>query len=307
MKQTTPNIMMVRPASFGFNPETAVSNAFQHTVTQAEQKTAQQNALAEFNGLVEVLKQNGVNVTVVFDSEEPRKPDAIFPNNWITTHDDGSIVLYPMCAPNRRYERRRSILDLLQTSFVINTEHDLSGFEADDKFLEGTGSMIFDRINKIAYACLSVRTDVGLLEKFCQLYGYQPVTFTSLDASGKEIYHTNVMMSVAEKYAVICLESIRNPQEREKVMNILNQTGKEIIDITLDQVSHLCGNVIELCNQQRESLLAMSEQSYKAFTASQKAQIQKYSKMVYAPIYTIEKIGGGGVRCMIAEIFLPTK
>ncbi|MCS7004672.1 MAG: arginine deiminase-related protein [Cytophagales bacterium] len=307
MKQTTQHIMMVRPASFGYNTQTAISNAFQHKVTDAELQEAQQKALAEFDGFVAELRKHGVKVNVIFDSEEPKKPDAIFPNNWITMHADGSIVLYPMYAPNRRWERRRSIIDLLKTHYQIIKEYDLSVYEEENKFLEGTGSMIFDRINKICYACLSVRTDKSLLEKFCQIYEYTPVVFTSVDASGKEIYHTNVMMSVAEKYAVICLESIRDSKEREHVVNTLKKTNKEIIDITLEQVNHLCGNVIELTNDKGESLLVMSEQSYKAFRPEQLAQIQKYSKIVYAPLYTIEKIGGGGARCMIAEIFLPEK
>lgn len=307
MTQTTSHILMVRPASFGYNEQTAVSNAFQNNIPEDENAKAQQAALDEFNNFVKILQRNGVNVTIAFDTEEPRKPDAIFPNNWITTHHNGAIVLYPMCAVNRRYERSRGIIDLIKTNFDITKEIDYSSYEAEDKFLEGTGSMIFDRIYKIAYACLSVRTDRELFEKFCQDFGYTPVAFTSVDEDNKEIYHTNVMMSVARHYVVICMESIKSKTEKEKLLKVFKKTGKEVIDISYQQVNQFAGNVIELNSNKGESLLVMSERAYKSFTVEQVSVITKYSKIVYAPLYTIEKIGGGSARCMIAEIFLPQK
>ena len=306
MKQRTSHIMMVRPVSFGFNEQTAKSNAFQHEIDQQENASAQQKAQSEFDAYVKILQEEGVTVNVIQDSQEPKKPDAIFPNNWVTFHQDGTLVLYPMCTPNRRWERRRSILDMIGMGYQINHEIDLSHYEEDEKFLEGTGSMILDRQNKVCYACLSIRTDEALLKEYCQKLGYEPVFFDSVDENGKAIYHTNVMMAMAEKYVVICMESIPDAQQKELLLEKFKETGKEVVDISFEQVKHFCGNVIELANQKGESLLIMSEQAYKAFNQDQKERIEQHSKMVYAPIYTIEKIGGGGARCMVAEVFLPT-
>ncbi len=297
---------MVRPVRFTYNAQTALTNAFQSNTSSDDQKT-QELALAEFDGFVKILKENGVEVIQVFDTPEPHKPDSIFPNNWVSFHEDGTVVLYPMLTENRRWERRRSILELISTGFQINNEIDLTHYEAENKFLEGTGSMILDRENKICYACLSPRTDLEVLNDFAQKLGYRTVVFTSLDANGKEVYHTNVMMCVAKKYAVICLESIKDEKECENVIFTIHQSGKEIVPISLAQMNKFAGNMLELHNAQGESLLVMSEQAYLSLEQKQIDQIQQYSKIVYAPLYTIETNGGGSARCMLAEVHLPKK
>ncbi len=297
---------MVRPVRFTYNAQTALTNAFQSNTSTDAQQT-QGLALAEFDGFVKILKENGVEVIQVFDTPEPHKPDSIFPNNWVSFHEDGTVVLYPMLTENRRWERRRSILELISTGFQINHEIDLTHYEAENRFLEGTGSMILDRENKICYACLSPRTDLEVLNDFAQKLGYQTVVFTSLDANGKEVYHTNVMMCVAKKYVVICLDSIKDEKECENVIFTIHQSGKEIVPISLTQMNKFAGNMLELHNAQGESLLVMSEQAYQSLEQKQIDQIQQYSKIVYAPLYTIETNGGGSARCMLAEVHLPKK
>lgn len=304
--QTTNTVLMVRPVRFTYNAQTALTNAFQNNAS-ADAEQTQSLALAEFDGFVKILKDNGVEVIQVFDTPEPHKPDSIFPNNWVSFHSDGTVVLYPMLTENRRWERRRSILELIGTGFQINNEIDLSHYEAENKFLEGTGSMILDRENKICYACLSPRTHTEVLKDFAQKLGYRTVTFTSLDANGKEVYHTNVMMCVAKKYVVICLESIKDEKKCEHVIFTIHQSGKEIVPISLAQMNQFAGNMLELHNTQGESLLVMSEQAYKSLNQKQIEQIQQYSKIVYAPLYTIETNGGGSARCMLAEVHLPKK
>ncbi|WP_221407670.1 citrulline utilization hydrolase CtlX [Thermoflexibacter ruber] len=304
--QTTNTVLMVRPVRFTYNAQTALTNTFQNNAS-ADAEQTQNLALAEFDGFVKILKDNGVEVIQVFDTPEPHKPDSIFPNNWVSFHADGTVVLYPMLTENRRWERRRSILELISTGFQINNEIDLSHYEAENKFLEGTGSMILDRENKICYACLSPRTHTEVLKDFAQKLGYRTVTFTSLDANGKEVYHTNVMMCVAKKYVVICLESIKDEKECENVIFTIHQSGKEIVPISLAQMNQFAGNMLELHNAQGESLLVMSEQAYKSLNQKQIEQIQQYSKIVYAPLYTIETNGGGSARCMLAEVHLPKK
>jgi len=297
---------MVRPVRFTYNAQTALTNAFQSNTSTDDQQT-QDLALAEFDGFVKILKENGVEVIQVFDTPEPHKPDSIFPNNWVSFHEDGTVVLYPMLTENRRWERRRSILELIGTGFQINHEIDLTHYEAENKFLEGTGSMILDRENKICYACLSPRTDIEVLNDFAQKLGYRTVVFTSLDANGKEVYHTNVMMCVAKKYVVICLESIKDEKECENVIFTIHQSGKEIVPISLAQMNKFAGNMLELHNAQGESLLVMSEQAYQSLEQKQIDQIRQYSKIIYAPLYTIETNGGGSARCMLAEVHLPKK
>lgn len=304
--QTTNTVLMVRPVRFTYNAQTALTNAFQNNTT-ADAEQTQNLALAEFEGFVKILKDNGVEVIQVFDTPEPHKPDSIFPNNWVSFHEDGTVVLYPMLTENRRWERRRSILELIGAGFQINNEIDLSHYEAENKFLEGTGSMILDRENKICYACLSPRTHTEVLNDFAQKLGYRTVTFTSLDANGKEVYHTNVMMCVARKYVVICLESIKDEKECENVIFTIHQSGKEIVPISLAQMNQFAGNMLELHNAKGESLLVMSEQAYQSLNQKQIEQIQQYSKIVYAPLYTIETNGGGSARCMLAEVHLPKK
>ncbi len=286
--QTTDTVLMIRPVRFAYNTQTATTNAFQNSPTMNAEET-QTQALAEFDGFVQVLQENGVNVIQVFDTLEPHKPDSIFPNNWISFHEDGTVVLYPMLTENRRWERRRSILDLIRQGFQIHNEIDLSHYEQDNKFLEGTGSMILDRANKICYACLSPRTDKEVLDDFATKLGYKVVSFTSLDANGIQIYHTNVVMCIANTCCVICLDTIRNTEERTKVVQTIIDSGKEIIEISLEQMNRFAGNMLELHNAKGENLLIMSEQAYKSLDVAQISQ------------------GGGSARCMLAEVFLPKK
>lgn len=295
------SLLMIRPVRFGYNAETAVNNAFQN---QTAQDDVQEKALQEFDNFVSILRSNDIDVLVVEDTIEPHTPDSIFPNNWITFHEDNSIVLYPMFATNRRLERKEHVLQRLNEKYLIQDELDLSINENQNIFLEGTGSIIFDREKKKAYACLSPRTDKELFEKLCTTKGYTPIVFTANDANGDAIYHTNVMMCVGDKYCVICLASITDEAERAMVIATLLSDGKEIIDISLDQMNRFAGNMLQVKNKSGEQFLVMSEQAYKSLTAEQKAQINQYNKILNAPLYTIESNGGGSARCMMAEIVL---
>lgn len=296
---------MIRPVAFGFNEQTAVSNAFQNR--NAEQTDVQQKALQEFDGFVQLLRDNGVNVIVVDDTAEPHTPDSIFPNNWVSFHEDGNVYLYPMQAENRRLERREDIIRDLQEDFNIAHITDLSRFESEHKFLEGTGSMVLDRENKIAYACLSPRTDADILGAFCEQAGYKPVLFDAFDAKGKAIYHTNVLMAITTKYVVICLESITDDEQLEAVIDAIESSGKEIINITFDQMNHFAGNMLEVHNQAGDSLIVMSASAWNSLDDEQQEALSSYSKPLYADISTIETNGGGSARCMMAEVHLPAK
>ncbi len=301
--QTTSNLLMVRPASFGFNDQTADSNAFQQ---RTELPEVAQQALKEFDAFVELLRSHGVNVTVVNDTAEPHKPDAIFPNNWVSFHSNGDVIMYPMQAQNRRWERNEAAIRSLEGQFKVGHIIDLSRFELQDKFLEGTGSMVLDRENRIAYACLSPRTDLDVLNEFCNYMDYEPMAFHSVDSKGKAIYHTNVMICLGSSYAVICLESIADEQERNQVIESLQKTGKEIIDITYEQMDHFAGNMLEVQNDKGKSLLVMSASAKASLTEQQLNTLQSYSNIISPDISTIETIGGGSARCMIAEIHLPS-
>ncbi len=302
--QTTSHLLMIRPVRFGYNAETAVNNAFQ--VQTAEEDT-QQKALQEFDGFVTLLRSRGVDVTVVEDSPEPHTPDSIFPNNWISFHHDGRIVLYPMYAINRRAERKPQVTNLVAEKFTINERIDLTHFEVDGLFLEGTGSMVLDRENRLAYACLSPRTDAGVLEEFCRQLNYRPVLFDATDGNGQPIYHTNVMMCVADRYIVICLESIANPEQQQYVTDTISKSGKEIIAISLKQMNHFAGNMLQVENERREKLLVMSSQAYESLDQEQVAHLEKYNPILHSPLATIEANGGGSARCMMAEIHLPLR
>lgn len=302
--QTTSNILLVRPASFGFNHQTSESNAFQHSINESH-AAIQQKVNEEFNGFVATLQAKGLNVIVADDTKNPIKPDAIFPNNWTSFHADGTVVLYPMFAPNRRLERRLDIIETLKKQFKVTAIIDLAVYESDYKFLEGTGSIVFDHDNKIAYACLSPRTHQELLLQLCHYINYTPHYFFAYDENGKEIYHTNVMMCIGEKFAVICLQSITSINERHAVLTSLTKTGHEIIDISLEQMNHFAGNMLALQSGTGERLLALSQSAYDSLTLQQKEQLAKYCEFIPLPITTIETIGGGSARCMIAELFLP--
>ena len=293
---------MVRPVAFGFNTQTAESNAFQNR--DEDQQAVQQKAVQEFDRFVKVLRDNDVNIKVINDTVEPHTPDSIFPNNWVSFHDNGDIFLYPMQAQNRRLERREDIIRLLEESFKANHVIDLSRFEVKNQFLEGTGSMVLDRENKIAYACLSPRTNAEVLKAFCDYTGYKAVTFDALDQNGQAIYHTNVLMAIGSKFAVICLDSITEHFEKELVIKSLTDTGKEIIDISFNQMNRFAGNMLEVRNNKGETLIVMSQAAYNSLDAEQISALEKYGKLIYADISTIETNGGGSARCMMAEVHL---
>jgi len=295
---------MIRPVNFGYNAETAVNNAFQ---IRGEEEDVQSKALKEFDRFVEVLQQNDVDVTVAEDTMEPYTPDSIFPNNWVSFHSDGTVLLYPMYAVNRRGERKQHVLDKVAEKFSIKKKIDLSRYEKDNVFLEGTGSMVLDRENKIAYACLSPRTDEQVLADFCSQMGFRAVLFHGVDGNGQPIYHTNVMMCVADKYIVICFDSIPDDEEKINVINAILQTGKEIIDISLDQMNHFAGNMLQVENKDGEKLLVMSTQAYESLSDGQRKKLGSFNKIVHSSLTTIEANGGGSARCMMAEVHLPVR
>lgn len=295
---------MIRPVNFAFNAETAVNNAFQ---VAGETDEVQETARLEFDGFVKLLRENGVDVTVVEDTPVPYTPDSIFPNNWVSFHADGTVLLYPMFAPNRRTERKPHILEALTGHFTIRQTLDLTGFEHQNLFLEGTGSMVLDRDQKIAYACLSPRTDRTVLEDFCTKMQYRAVIFDAVDASGQPIYHTNVMMCVADRYVVICLDSIADAGQRQQVSDSITQSGKAIIPISLDQMAHFAGNMLQVQNAAGERLLIMSSQAFESLKETQLQQLTSFNRILHASLHTIESNGGGSARCMLAEIHLPER
>jgi hypothetical protein len=301
---TTKNILLIRPANFNFNAETEKSNAFQNKMEDSAE-AVKKTALAEFEQFATTLKSKEVNVYIFDDTVSPIKPDAIFPNNWITLHADGTVILYPMCATNRQYERRIDIIEALKKNFSIKNIIDLSIYEKEERFLEGTGSIIFDHNNKIAYACISPRTDKDLFIEVCSLLNYKPICFLAYDLQGQEIYHTNVMMCIGEKFAAIYLDGITNKEERELVVNSLLTTGHQIIDLSFEQIKNFAGNMLELKTNSNKSIVALSQSAFDSLYVEQKLTIEKYCEFVPFTIKTIETIGGGSARCMIAEIFLP--
>ena len=306
--QITSTILMVRPANFGFNPETAPNNFYQK---RDERNSAEINHLAqkEFDQFVELLLGKGVSVFEVEDTDEPKKTDAIFPNNWFSTHENGKLVLYPMFSPNRRLERRKDLIELLmKKGFRISEIVDLTFFEKDDQFLEGTGSLVLDRVNKIAYACRSVRTHPVPLNYFGRIMGFEIVNFDAsqaMDNVVSPIYHTNVMMHVGTDIAVVCLDSIPMASEKLKVQESLEKTGKKMIPITPKQKFSFAGNMLEVKNKEGTKFTVMSEAAYQSLGKVQIQSISRFTDIIVPKIPTIEKIGGGSVRCMMAEIFLP--
>jgi hypothetical protein len=302
--QSTNHVFLIRPANFNYNHETAGSNSFQNK-TQISSTDINQKAIDEFNSLVSKLKSKGIDANVFDDTLQPIKPDAIFPNNWISLHSDGTVILYPMHAPNRRLERRQDIIESIKKNFKVSNIIDLSEYENENRFLEGTGSIVIDHQNRIAYACLSPRTDRELFIELCSKLNYKPVYFHSHDQEGKEIYHTNVMMCVGNKFVVICLESISNTDERKSVVESFKKTNHEIIDISLDQMNRFAGNMLLLKTEGGNSILAMSQSAFDSLNKNQRMQLENYCELFPLAIPTIETIGGGSVRCMIAEIFLP--
>lgn len=304
---STSHVMMVRPAHFKRNPQTAESNAFQSPEMEESENYVQEQALYEFDNFVLMLRQHGVTVNVIQDTPEPVKPDAIFPNNWVSFHENGRVITYPLEAPNRRLERRSGIFELLERGYQIRDRIDLTYWEEEGIFLESTGSLIFDRIHKIAYACLSSRTQQEVFADFEAQTMFRVVPFHGTDTDGLPIYHTNVMMCIAQDFVVICMEAVRDPKEREMLETLFAKTGKEVVTITTAQMLSFAGNMLELVNDKQERLLVMSEQAYHALYPEQIAFIQSRCIIVNPPLYTIEKYGGGSARCMIAEVFLPLR
>jgi len=304
--QLASTVLMIRPTRFESNPMTAESNVFQgrSTATPAEQQEA---AIREFDALVDVLRAAGINVVVEDDTPVPHTPDSIFPNNWVSFHGDGRVVLYPMEAPNRRTERRADIIDRLanEHGFQIVEVLDLSGHEAAEHYLEGTGSMVLDRSNRIAYACLSSRTQLDPLGDFAQRMDFDVVSFDAVDRDGVPIYHTNVLMNVGEAMAVICDEAIARDDQREAVLARLHDTDHSIVHLSYDQLDAFAGNMLELQNSDGDRVLAMSTQAWDSLDATQREVLQENARIVCSPIDNIESSAGGSVRCMLAEVHLP--
>ena len=296
-------VLMVRPASFGYNTETAVNNVFQHKPSSDELQVLQQQAREEFDRFVATLKKKKIDVIVVEDTAHPVKPDAVFPNNWFCTLQDGTLAVFPMYAPNRRLEKRNDILQMLHDSYGLHNVEDWSEYEAESLFLEGTGSMIIDQEHKVIYACLSPRTSRQVLEKFAHAHGYKVMLFSSRDENGTDVYHTNVIMHIGETYAVICLDSIPNDLERIALSQLLISTGHEIIPISFSQVRHFAGNMLQLRNKNNEKFTLLSKTAYKSLTKHQKEILAHHTTLLPVDITTIETIGGGSVRCMLAEIY----
>lgn len=294
-------VLLVEPANFASNPETSGDNFFQHQLTSLPAEEVNEQAKAEFNALVETLAHAGIEAVVFRQEDNLQTPDSVFPNNWFSTFPDKTCILYPMMAENRRLERRKNIVRFLESQYnrVIDLTHD----ENRGIFLEGTGSLVIDHTHRIAYASLSQRTSSNLIFEWEKLTGYNAILFSSYDKNQQLIYHTNVVMCLAENYAIVCLEAMEDEDARGRVKQSLLETGFGIIDISMDQLGHFCGNCLELENKKHEKYLLMSTQAYHHFTESQKKQIEKFSKILHVDLHSIETHGGGSARCMVAELF----
>ncbi len=308
MNQITRNIMMIEPVSFNFNTETALNNYYQKTDSSLSESQIQIKALAEFNNFVSLLRSKKINVHVIKDAIHPLTPDSIFPNNWISFHSSGEVFLYPMFAKNRRLERRDDIIENFKNEYIISQVSSLVHYEEKSIYLEGTGSMILDRVNKICYAAISLRTNESIVLDFCDQLDYKPVLFRALqDVDGKRlpIYHTNVMMCLATDFAIICLDAIDSEDEKKSIVDSLHKTNKEIIQISEDQANKFAGNMLQV--QGDKKYLIMSESAFQSLSEKQISKIESYCSILYSNLKTIEKYGGGSARCMMAEIFLPLK
>lgn len=309
MQQITNTILMVRPVNFRMNEETAVNNYYQKELSGMLPATIQVKALREFDALVEKLRAVGVTIVVIEDTLESNTPDSIFPNNWISFHQDGAVALYPMFAENRRKERREDVLDILESKgFLIENIVDYSSAEDEEVFLEGTGSLLLDRVHKKAYCALSPRADEDLVIEFCEDFEYTPILFTANQTVGEKrlaIYHTNVMMGLTENLAIVCLDSIDDKKERKQLIKQLKESGKEIIAISEAQVIHFAGNMLQVIGANDKRIMVMSETAEKCLTKDQKHKIEKYNTIVSSSLSIVETCGGGSARCMMAEVFLP--
>jgi hypothetical protein len=295
---------MIRPVNFTFNSQTAVNNAFQ---IASDDRDVHQKAIGEFDAFVDKLRSKKIDVIVVNDTPAPHTPDSIFPNNWISFHSNGDIILYPMFAENRRHERKPNVIAEIRSKFSISNTIDLSHYEQQHKFLEGTGSVVLDRDKKLAYACLSPRTDEKLFNEFCRMMKYEPVKFHAIDSKGKAIYHTNVLMCVAESYVVICLDSIPDSAERKMVEEKIVASGKELIEVTFEQMNHFAGNMLQVNDADGKKYIVMSTQAYESLTREQVSKLRSYNEIIFSSLDTIEKNGGGSARCMMAEVHLPLR
>jgi hypothetical protein len=306
--QSAGAVLMVRPARFGPNAQTAASNAFQQTAGAPPGAELQSAVLREFDGLAGALERAGVTVLVTADSDEPVKPDAIFPNNWVSFHHDGTVALYPMMAPNRRCERREEVLEYVvrEGAFHVSRTIDFTHREAEEKYLEGTGSLVLDRVNRVAYACTSPRTDLDVLGEFAQQLDYEIMTFAAVDGAQRAVYHTNVLMAIGATFAVICGESVSQPAHRAAVLSKLRATAHEVIDISRRQMTNFAGNILELCSSNGK-IIALSSTALASLEPAQRRALESHADLLPVPIPTVERVGGGGVRCMLAEIHLPKR
>ena len=294
---------MVRPAAFGFNAETAANNYFQSNLDISKEEL-QQRALTEFDTMVQTLRSHNINVVVINDTKEPAKPDAIFPNNWLSTSPNGTVAIFPMYAPNRRIEKRNEILQQITKEFVVNDLQDWSEYEVEGRFLEGTGSMVIDYDNKMIYACVSERTSLSVLEKYAGANEFQAIVFLATDKNGMPVYHTNVAMALGEGFCVLCEEAIEEEWELIAVRQLLESTNHSIIAITREQMHCFAGNMLQVKNNNDERFLIMSQTAYDSLRKEQKQMLEAYSTLLPIAVPTIEEVEGGSVRCMIAEIFL---
>jgi hypothetical protein len=292
-------ILMVRPYQFYFNQQTAANNFFQSNINI---ENANELAIAEFDTMVEKLRAHQIKVNVIQDTQDPSTPDSIFPNNWVSTHADGTLCLYPMYAENRRAERKSTVIDFLQMNYKIQKTIDLTDLEKEGKFLEGTGSMVLDHQNKIAYGCLSERLDKDAFSYWCDKMQFKKMAFKAVDDKAQPIYHTNVMMCMGDQFVVICLDSIANEKEKQMLLDSFFQTHKEVIEISQDQLNHFAGNMLQVFDIDEKPHLIMSEQAYSALHAAQLKSLEKFNPLIPISIPTIEALGGGSTRCMMAEI-----
>ena len=306
--QATTHILMIRPIQFGFNEQTAESNSFQDPeLASPTGEIAQNKALREFDNMVRQLRAAGVDVMVYEDTRDAHTPDSIFPNNWVSFHASGTVVLYPMMAENRRTERRQDIIDDLAKRYHVSRVIDLTHFEESGKFLEGTGSLVLDRMNRVAFACLSPRTHPDVVAEFGRQTGYRTVTFQASDTTGQSIYHTNVMMAITNMLAVVCLSAITDPDERLMIRQELEGLGKRVVDISLDQMNHFAGNMLMINTSKNQKLLVMSSNAFQSLTPKQIDLLDDYSTIFHFDLAAIENNGGGSARCMMAEVHLPLK
>lgn len=300
---TPHTVLMVRPGAFGFNADTASSNAFQNPLG-ADDNVAKA-ARSEFDRVTDLLASREINVLVVEDTPSPAKPDAVFPNNWFSTHADGTVVLYPMLAPNRRIERRADVVAMLQASYQVKDVFDLSAAEHDNQYLEGTGSVVFDHAHRIAYACRSPRTNEALLKQLCDHLKYSAMLFDAVDEQRQPIYHTNVMMWVGNGVAGLCLESIASEADQDLVISLLHEHQKKIVALSYAQMRAFAGNMFEVMSTQGDPYLLMSRQAYESLVPGQLHELSKHAEPLVVDIPTIERFGGGSIRCMVAGIYLP--